>query len=946
MADNRCPICGSPVPPDAEACPICGSPLEISGEPAEDLPDWLKELRGESATPADAEPAEEVPDWLAKIRDRAKQDQDQVPAGEEADGTADWLQELSGTAPAEEPADRDDADWLSRLSPDDSAIPAGGEETPGGEAREMPVARADDVTDWLKQLRDEDAGQAEPPVGLEPEVTEPGAEEVQPVSDLTDWLSHLDGETPAEEEPAAEIPAEETLAEGETPDWLSQFQPQIPAEEEPAAEIPAEEPLAAGETPDWLSQFQPETPAEEPAAEIPAEEPLATGETPDWLSQFQPETPAEEPAAEIPAEEPLAEGETPDWLSQFQPQIPAEEEPAAEIPVEEPLAEGETSDWLSQFQPETPAEEPAAEIPTEEPLAAGETPDWISRLESSPSGSEAEPVEAMEPISGEEVPAWIRDADETQPSLEAEPALELPGEGELPDWLSFTPSESAGEAVAGEEGIPAWMDAPVEPTEDAGIPAGTPSWLGEFAAAAPPLSEEELDEEGEPVSAFVEGSEAWLSLPEAGHIPETTGMEDLAGETSLIPPFLSDEVPEWLGQESAEGSPVEEAESLPTPPIEEPIAEGEPSLEMASLPTWLEAMRPVEAVAPAHAPTVQEKIERVGPLAGMQGVLPGEETAVQYHKPPTYSGRLRISETQRTHADVLQEAIQNLVQPKPIAAESRLVPQTVTRLLVTILILLVMLIPILGGTRASQLPAATPAHVSSLFTTLHSPAEAPQRILLAVEYEAGLAGEMQIISTSVLEDLVKRNAQLAVLSTQPTGVALAESLLQSAGVSEDAVARLGYLPGSELGLQSLTQDLRVALPSGNWDHPLVREINSLDDFDAILVISSNADISRGWLEQVQPAITGKPILMITSAQSAPILQPYLQSRQLSGMIGGLIDGAAYDRLTGRTDGAARRAWDSYQFGLILVILLIILGGLFQSLARLLPRRKPRKEVKA
>ena len=851
MADNRCPICGSPVPPDAEACPICGSPLEISGEPAEDLPDWLKELRGESATPADAEPAEEVPDWLAKIRDRAKQDQDQVPAGEEADGTADWLQELSGTAPAEEPADRDDADWLSRLSPDDSAIPAGGEETPGGEAREMPVARADDVTDWLKQLRDEDAGQAEPPVGLEPEVTEPGAEEVQPVSDLTDWLSHLDGETPAEE-----------------------------------------------------------------------------------------------PAAEIPAEETLAEGETPDWLSQFQPQIPAEEEPAAEIPVEEPLAEGETSDWLSQFQPETPAEEPAAEIPTEEPLAAGETPDWISRLESSPSGSEAEPVEAMEPISGEEVPAWIRDADETQPSLEAEPALELPGEGELPDWLSFTPSESAGEAVAGEEGIPAWMDAPVEPTEDAGIPAGTPSWLGEFAAAAPPLSEEELDEEGEPVSAFVEGSEAWLSLPEAGHIPETTGMEDLAGETSLIPPFLSDEVPEWLGQESAEGSPVEEAESLPTPPIEEPIAEGEPSLEMASLPTWLEAMRPVEAVAPAHAPTVQEKIERVGPLAGMQGVLPGEETAVQYHKPPTYSGRLRISETQRTHADVLQEAIQNLVQPKPIAAESRLVPQTVTRLLVTILILLVMLIPILGGTRASQLPAATPAHVSSLFTTLHSPAEAPQRILLAVEYEAGLAGEMQIISTSVLEDLVKRNAQLAVLSTQPTGVALAESLLQSAGVSEDAVARLGYLPGSELGLQSLTQDLRVALPSGNWDHPLVREINSLDDFDAILVISSNADISRGWLEQVQPAITGKPILMITSAQSAPILQPYLQSRQLSGMIGGLIDGAAYDRLTGRTDGAARRAWDSYQFGLILVILLIILGGLFQSLARLLPRRKPRKEVKA
>jgi len=878
------------------------------------LPDWLKELRGESATPADAEPAEEVPDWLAKIRDRAKQDQDQVPAGEEADGTADWLQELSGTAPAEEPADRDDADWLSRLSPDDSAIPAGGEETPGGEAREMPVARADDVTDWLKQLRDEDAGQAEPPVGLEPEVTEPGAEEVQPVSDLTDWLSHLDGETPAEEEPAAEIPAEEPLAEGETPDWLS--------------------------------QFQPETPAEEPAAEIPAEEPLAAGETPDWLSQFQPETPAEEPAAEIPAEEPLAEGETPDWLSQFQPEIPAEEEPVAEIPAEEPLAEGETPDWLSQFQPETPAEEPAAEIPAEEPLVASETPDWISRLESSPSGSEAEPIEAMEPISGEEVPAWIRDADETQPSLEAEPALELPGEGELPDWLSFTPSESAGEAVAGEEGIPAWMDAPVEPTEDAGIPAGTPSWLGEFAAAAPPLSEEELDEEGELVSAFVEGSEAWLSLPEAGHIPETTGMEDLAGETSLIPPFLSDEVPEWLGQESAEGSPVEEAESLPTPPIEEPIAEGEPSLEMASLPTWLEAMRPVEAVAPAHAPTVQEKIERVGPLAGMQGVLPGEETAVQYHKPPTYSGRLRISETQRTHADVLQEAIQNLVQPKPVAAESRLVPQTVTRLLVTILILLVMLIPILGGTRASQLPAATPAHVSSLFTTLHSPAEAPQRILLAVEYEAGLAGEMQIISTSVLEDLVKRNAQLAVLSTQPTGVALAESLLKSAGVSEDAVARLGYLPGSELGLQSLTQDLRVALPSGNWDHPLVREINSLDDFDAILVISSNADISRGWLEQVQPAITGKPMLMIASAQSAPILQPYLQSRQLSGMIGGLIDGAAYDRLTGRTDGAARRAWDSYQFGLILVILLIILGGLFQSLARLLPRRKPRKEVKA
>ena len=717
MADTHCPYCGSSLPADAEVCPVCNSPIEQLPQPSEDFPDWLKELQGVSSPSLEPENEGEIPDWLSKIRERARQDQSMradVEAGDE-ETSAEWLQELAGgQIPGELPVESEPTDWLDRLSPNETEEPAeeNKPETPADEGE--PPSQADEVSDWLKKLHDQEP---EEPAQPESEIPAQPVEPIEATPDLSAWLSSLDGETP--QEPPA---GEGTPPPEEKSDWLIQFQAATPPEAETGAGLFPEKEPAADETPDWLSHLQ----SESASGETPEEEIQPADEVPDWLKEYEQEPPVEEetPAevipvgAETPEEEIQPAHEVPDWLKEYEQEPPVEEETPAEVlPV-------------------------GVETPEEEIQPAHEVPDWLKEHEQEPLPAE------------EEIPARTIESVPASPQ-EAETPQESPEEEILPDWLTITSEETPQEQPVGGEGVPSWVDAPVESPPPVPAADATPAWLSDFAAAAPVTPKDQLDEEGEPISAFVEGSEDWLNLPGSSQspaLPETTGMEVLGEGVDIVPPFLSEQVPDWLGKPPPQAA-TDGEEITPEPEVEEPFIEGEGSLEEASLPTWLEAMRPVEAVAPSRVPKVQNKVEFTGPLAGIQGVLQGEDTAIHYNKPPTYSGRLRLSEAQQNHANILQEVMKSLVEPQPITSETRLVPQKITRFLVMFLLLIVMLAPILGATQTSSMPTIVPSYVNTFSKTLQSLGTDSPRILVAVDYEASLAGEVQMISSGVLQDL-------------------------------------------------------------------------------------------------------------------------------------------------------------------------------------------------
>jgi hypothetical protein len=204
----------------------------------------------------------------------------------------------------------------------------------------------------------------------------------------------------------------------------------------------------------------------------------------------------------------------------------------------------------------------------------------------------------------------------------------------------------------------------------------------------------------------------------------------------------------------------------------------------------------------------------------------------------------------------------------------------------------------------------------------------------------------------VVDHLLNQGAHPVVISTQPTGPGLAENFLQSTQshhlyISDRHYVNLGYISGGTAALLHFAADPRAAVPlplqegGSGWDKSPLTGINEIRDFTMVLVISDDPDSARGWIEQVGPFLVDPsnpqsrtPLIMVVSAQAGPLVYPYYLSspKQVDGLVSGLSGGAYYENTTNRP-GLARQYWNGFSAGLIVSIIIIIFGGLF-NIARL------------
>jgi hypothetical protein len=121
-------------------------------------------------------------------------------------------------------------------------------------------------------------------------------------------------------------------------------------------------------------------------------------------------------------------------------------------------------------------------------------------------------------------------------------------------------------------------------------------------------------------------------------------------------------------------------------------------------------------------------------------------------------------------------------------------------------------------------------------------------------------------------------------------------------------------------------------------------VASLSEYDAMIVMSDHAESGRVWVEQLEnqkqldPALAEQPLVMVASAQAGPLLQPYVSSQQIDGMVSGLSQAASYDAAKGVFPGKVRSYWDSFGIGLAIAIAFIVIGSLWAVLAGLRARR--------
>jgi len=786
-----------------------------------------------------------------------------------------------------------------------------------------------DIPEWLRALR--------PDPGFE-SVPENEPEE------LPDWLATDNKESSAEQT---------SSSSSTSTDWMTslreesiQGKGELQATSQASGEGVAQEPAKADEIPDWLTGMRSESgdAFEAEGVEESSVHPFAPDETPEsdpeWLKRIS--TPAEESP-----EESVSQKDEADFLTGLREQgeRPIDIEPAEEAQpsLEEP---NNLPDWLSDVgstqetgQPEGTQDWLASQAPATEEVLAPEdnVPTWLAEYDETPQAVESptSPVElgtkSLEP--GAEVEA-----------VPAPPPSTGVAQETSPDWLAGLASSKAVE------------------TSEGGVTKETPAmdvpdWLKSFAAAsvvenvfspetpgqAPDTTLDWLETQGE-ATAFQEESQA-----EATPSTEPEAVAPFTLEEEGLPlPLDQGDIPEWLGE-----PPGEEISSMSGAP---PTEQGS-DLAEAELPTWLSAMRPVEMAAP-EAPVFEESdkpLEGSGPLAGLRSVLPGEYEVGKIKPPPSYTVKLQVSETQQAHASLVESLVKSEGEVGKVSARKVSGHQILIVVGIFALLLLAILWPVFTGSQDVGLPAYAPETVdtSSLVSSL--PAKAP--VLLAVDYEPGLAGEMEATANGVIDQLMLKGAYLTMVSTSPNGPAQAEKLIQSVDLNSghtyqdiSQYANLGYVPGGAAGLRSFAESPKRIMPyalnaSGDqsvWDVPPLSSVNSLADFDMVAVITENPYTARTWIEQVQPLLGKTPLIMVLSAQAEPVVRPYYEGlpRQVQGFVAGLAGGAAYENMTGRLS-TARKYWDAYSLGISVIAAILIIGGLVNLVLALISKQKPK-----
>jgi hypothetical protein len=127
------------------------------------------------------------------------------------------------------------------------------------------------------------------------------------------------------------------------------------------------------------------------------------------------------------------------------------------------------------------------------------------------------------------------------------------------------------------------------------------------------------------------------------------------------------------------------------------------------------------------------------------------------------------------------------------------------------------------------------------------------------------------------------------------------------------------------------------------------DVQSFSDYSALVVLSDHAESGRVWVEQLQnqkqidATLANKPLLVVASAQAGPLLQPYVLSGQITGMISGISEAAKYEAKNSLPAGMTRSYWDAFGIGLMMSIVLIIVGSLWSLFTGIRARRVDAKQ---
>ncbi len=717
--------------------------------------------------------------------------------------------------------------------------------------------------------------------------------------------------------------------EEDTPDWLANITGAAPKSKKAGSESYEGHRVELGDKSDFARDTAPleeSTPSWLASMQAPSQD-SEKDELKDWfressgLAPKQDPLPSSDPASGLnqgPAA-PAPSADAPDWLRKMSAEDDAGSMPSglgsdaqsdAQSAGSSPFAAAD----LGAFDAGTPsADEWLRGLPADKPdppLNNHTTPLWLKGIENS--GAPAEEADT---------PVWLGDSPmpSSPPRLASQPGIdEEVTFGDIPNWLKAAAPQSSIFADSTAE------ETPVVPPEASG-------WLSTFKSEVAPPAAFSMDQMGE-------------SAPPPAFTPDA--FQDGSADA------LFTEMPDWLSNAS-ESAPAASSSALSST---DPIIPGE-------LPSWVQAMRPVDTAGSRSTSLANDQtLEARGALSGLQGVLPAVPGYAPSSKPKAFSIRMQATQEQQSQAALLEQILAAEAEPVPISSFSPLVTSRPLRWLLSVAVLGLLFGVISLRTQIFSMPAVSEREENSfngaLLVANSVPIDAP--VLVAVDYHPARAGEMEAAAAPMFDQMdILRHSHWIFISTNETGPILAERFITGHTDNLGPLNKpdyqyginylnLGYLPGGVMGIRAFTQDPTQTMKFDTflepaWSSTLLQGIESLSQFGALIVITDNADSARAWIEQTTAlrAVNPFPVVVITSAQAAPMIYPYFDSGQVSGIVNGLNGGAIFEQNNAGRPGTARSYWDAYSLGMLLAMSVILGGGLWSSALALRDRAAAR-----
>ena len=207
------------------------------------------------------------------------------------------------------------------------------------------------------------------------------------------------------------------------------------------------------------------------------------------------------------------------------------------------------------------------------------------------------------------------------------------------------------------------------------------------------------------------------------------------------------------------------------------------------------------------------------------------------------------------------------------------------------------------------------------------------KVLISMDYEPDIMAELMPMSIAILRHCFKKHLQVIAMTLYPAGTGLGERALLTAAKAEGAVrnrdyAWLGYKSGFQVVMIGIGENLRGMYPVDFYGTPLdsipiLRGVNSYKGI-ALMVNLSGSSATDYWIQFAQGRFH-EPLVVGCTAVMATDYYPYLSSRQILGLIGGMKGAAEYERLMDLI-GDARRGMDAQSLVHLIVVGLVITGN--------------------